>query len=890
MKSIVCIALLCLGSLTAQAQKEFTVQGKIKGMKDGTIVTLFRMDGNTGRSIGNDTVKNESFLLREKTAEDGVEKLSLSVRGGGFPSMGLEIWVAPGSRVRITGDNCYLYTWKVKSPIEEQKIRSGFVEDSRELWDEYQRLGVETYSLMSKYYSDKVNDGEKKAIRARCDSLRKTQDALSLQIAGRELDRLKKTPVSEVWMDKLRGLAMQSTYLKGFPYKKEVVALYEGLSGEWKQSETGKTIGTFLFPPVVVNEGDEMADADLFDLEGKVHHLADYKGKYMLVDIWSAGCGPCIMALPEMKEISEQYKDRLTAISLSSDRKKTWVRASGEHEMTWENLNDLQGMNGLYAKYGVRSIPSYILISPEGKVLKKWSGYGKGSLKLKLRRWIDTAGRTMSMVASDTKTIVNYPAVRSANTDIHEIKQVEVSDTATIVRIHGYYIPKYWIQVSGTIALVADNGTVCPLKRAEGITLDQHFFMPESGEADYTLIFEPLPKGTKTFDMIEREGENPDKLEGISLTMPHTYAVTGYLEGVKEGTSIGLWVNEGNMYHRLADMSLKNGMFSFSGSCKDGKCGEVLIAGQGPDFPGDFLPVWVEPDARIAIKGKGTFYTDWQVESNVAEQKVADRFREAIRVWEEQNLKLRMESSRLLNEMFAAKTTEEEEKKVWNKVDKIYKRQDVLRLKEAPVLIKIMQETEVSPAWIKRLNELSYLYKFTPGFKQKEETLALYNRLSGKDKESDLVKDLTVRLFPPVVVKEGDDMADADLYDTNGKLHRLSDFKGKYILLDFWSQGCGPCLASLPELEEIAEQYKECLHVVSITSDPKERWKNFSASKGLKGNNFNDLQGTHGICAKYGVRGVPYYVFISPEGKILTTWGGYGKGSLKAKLEGLLKK
>ena len=890
MKSIVCIALLCLGSLTAQAQKEFTVQGKIKGMKDGTVVTLFRMDGNTGRSIGNDTVKNESFLLREKTAEDGVEKLSLSVRGEGFPSMGLEIWVAPGSRVRITGDNCYLYTWKVKSPIEEQKIRSGFVEDSRELWDEYQRLGVETYSLMSKYYSGKVNDGEKKAIRARCDSLRKTQDALSLQIAGRELDRLKKTPVSEVWMDKLHGLAMQSTYLKGFPYKKDVVALYEGLSGEWKQSETGKTIGTFLFPPVVVNEGDEMADADLFDLEGKVHHLADYKGKYMLVDIWSAGCGPCIMALPEMKEISEQYKDRLTVVSLSSDRKKTWVRASGEHEMTWENLNDLQGMNGLYAKYGVRSIPSYILISPEGKVLKKWSGYGKGSLKLKLRRWIDTAGRTMSMVASDTKTIVNYPAVRSANTDIHEIKQVEVSDTATIVRIHGYYIPKYWIQVSGTIALVADNGTVCPLKRAEGITPDQHFFMPESGEADYTLVFEPLPKGTKTFDMIEREGENLDKLEGISLTMPHTYAVTGYLEGVKEGTSIGLWVYEGNMYYRLADMPLKNGMFSFIGSCRDGKCGEVLIAGQSPEFPGDFLPVWVEPDARIAIKGKGTFYTDWQVESNVAEQKVADRFREAVRVWEEQNLKLRMESSRLVNEMFAAKATEEEEKKVWNKVDKIYKRQDALKLKEAPVLIKIMQETEVSPAWIKRLNELSYLYKFTPGFKQKEETLALYDRLSGEDKESDLVKDLTVRLFPPAVVKEGDDMADTDLYDTNGKLHRLSDFKGKYILLDFWSQGCGPCLASLPELEEIAEQYKECLHVVSITSDPKESWKNFSASKGLKGNNFNDWQGAHGIFARYGVRGLPYYVFISPEGKILTAWSGYGKGSLKAKLEGLLKK
>ena len=96
---------------------------------------------------------------------------------------------------------------------------------------------------------------------------------------------------------------------------------------------------------------------------------------------------------------------------------------------------------------------------------------------------------------------------------------MELNDTATIVRVHGYYIPKYWIQVSSSIALIADDGTVCPLKRAEDITLDQHFYMPESGETDYTFIFEPLPKGTKMFDMMEREGIRSDELKGISLIL-----------------------------------------------------------------------------------------------------------------------------------------------------------------------------------------------------------------------------------------------------------------------------------------------------------------------------------------------------------------------------------
>ena len=43
--------------------------------------------------------------------------------------------------------------------------------------------------------------------------------------------------------------------------------------------------------------------------------------------------------------------------------------------------------------------------------------------------------------------------------------------------------------------------------------------MPESGEADYTLYFAPLPAGTRSFDMVEPEGSNSDRVEGIALTL-----------------------------------------------------------------------------------------------------------------------------------------------------------------------------------------------------------------------------------------------------------------------------------------------------------------------------------------------------------------------------------
>ena len=192
---------------------------------------------------------------------------------------------------------------------------------------------------------------------------------------------MKELPISNVWMEKLLRLSMSLKYNPKFTNKEKILALYDRLNEEQKASIEGQEIRVNLFPPKTVKEGDDMADADLFDLDGKVHHLADFKGKYMLLDFWSSGCGPCIMALPEMKEIQEQYKDRLTIISLSSDTQTRWKAASAQHEMTWQNLSDLKQTAGLYAVYDVNGIPNYVLISPEGKIVKIWT-------ELLLTHWI----------------------------------------------------------------------------------------------------------------------------------------------------------------------------------------------------------------------------------------------------------------------------------------------------------------------------------------------------------------------------------------------------------------------------------------------------------------------------------------------------------------------
>ena len=204
---------------------------------------------------------------------------------------------------------------------------------------------------------------------------------------------MEKTNVSSIWLDKMNSLSMILKYSSDYNLDAEQVAYlrkkaeeqYSRMSEEERNSTKGYSITANLFPPVLIAEvGGYFADVDLLDFDGNTKRIYDYLGKYLLLDFWSRGCGPCIMALPEMKEISETYRDKLTIISISLDTEAVWKGAMAEHDMPWVNLRDPKSMGGLAAAYGVSGIPNYVLISPEGTIIDKWAGYGTGYLKRKV--------------------------------------------------------------------------------------------------------------------------------------------------------------------------------------------------------------------------------------------------------------------------------------------------------------------------------------------------------------------------------------------------------------------------------------------------------------------------------------------------------------------------
>ena len=72
-----------------------------------------------------------------------------------------------------------------------------------------------------------------------------------------------------------------------------------------------------------------------------------------MMDFWSYGCGACKMAIPELKEVAEMYKDSVAVISMSLDNDKMWREATDVYGVTGNNLNERKGRSGLAAKFDI---------------------------------------------------------------------------------------------------------------------------------------------------------------------------------------------------------------------------------------------------------------------------------------------------------------------------------------------------------------------------------------------------------------------------------------------------------------------------------------------------------------------------------------------------------
>ncbi|WP_407485993.1 thioredoxin-like domain-containing protein [Elizabethkingia anophelis] len=147
---------------------------------------------------------------------------------------------------------------------------------------------------------------------------------------------------------------------------------------------------------------------------------------------------------------------------------------------------------------------------------------------------------------------------------------------------------------------------------------------------------------------------------------------------------------------------------------------------------------------------------------------------------------------------------------------------------------------------------------------------SLYHSEIGYIQDRELKGYLQGKLISLNQSQKGMPFPDLSFTDSTGKAQKLSQFRGKYVIIDLWATWCQPCLEIRPTFEARERSYKyyQNIQFLSISVDQdKKRWENFLKTKPSKTLQWH-LPDSNKFATEYGIQGIPRFIILDPQGKI----------------------
>jgi len=376
--SILQLSFLLMAGIAVAQQKPFTITGTIEGKTEGYVYLSYYGERYIRDSA---LIGNGHFSF--KGSLDGPAQAFVSM-GHGSPKYA-QLYLSPGNmHLSLDYNNFSSSTVLTGGRLQEEaevltKMKAPVIK-KMEPWSE-------AYGQAKRIYGDAVKAKKDEAtLQQLKDELTKAEDALEPydeQLRKIDVSFMDKYPSSFVTASLLtyRVLAMSLS---------EAENRYGKLPAEVKSKGLGQQIKNYID---AVRLGSPGVSAYVFaskELRGEPLSLADYKGKYVLLDFWASWCVPCRRSNPHLKELYSKYRSKgFEIIGISDDDRdhNAWQKAVEKDQIgIWKHVlrgYDAQKMpgekdpNDISAQYGIYTLPTKILVDPNGMIIGRYGGGGE---------------------------------------------------------------------------------------------------------------------------------------------------------------------------------------------------------------------------------------------------------------------------------------------------------------------------------------------------------------------------------------------------------------------------------------------------------------------------------------------------------------------------------